>query len=169
MKLYFCDYCQSLSIYFFIPALGKLTAMTSLFNEKVERIKSKFSLHSSPEERYNALIEMGRRLPPYPAIHKTPEKKVRGCQSDLYLHSSFKDGKIFFEAFSDALISAGLAALLIAAYSGLSPEEVLKSPPHFLTEIGINGTLSLNRSNGLAHIHLRMKQEALACFSAQSL
>lgn len=141
--------------------------MNGAFKEKIESIKAKFSLYSSPEERYAGLIEMGRRLPPFPEIYKTPEKIVRGCQSTLYLHARLKEGKIFFEAHSEALISAGLAALLIAAYSGLSPEEVLKCPPDFLSEIGIAGSLSPNRSNGLAHIHLRMKQEALSCFSRQ--
>lgn len=105
---------------------------------------------------------MGRSLPTFEAQYKTPDRIVRGCQSTLYLRSFLIEGKMFFEAASDALISAGLAALLIYVYSGESPETILKRPPDFLAEIGIMATLSMNRSNGLAHIHLRMKQDAIS-------
>jgi cysteine desulfuration protein SufE len=127
---------------------------------KSDEIKKIFT-PLSQEQRYNVLIEMGRNLPYFPADWKTPENIVRGCQSTLYLHSFFESGKIIFNAFSDALISAGLAAILIAVYSNETSETILKSSPIFLQEIGITSSLSPNRSNGLAQIYLRMKQEAL--------
>jgi cysteine desulfuration protein SufE len=135
-------------------------AMNESFQKKCDQIKKKFA-PLSIEERYRTLMDMGRNLPPYPDAYKTPDHIVRGCQSTLYLRATALDGKIFFEAHSDALISAGLAALLIAAYSGESAESILKNPPDFMTELGIQASLSPNRSNGLANIHLRMKQEAL--------
>lgn len=135
--------------------------MSESFQKKCEELK-KFFAPQSTEERYKTLIEMGRKLPPYPEQHKTVDRIVPGCQSTLYLRATLKDGKLFFEAHSDALISAGLAALLINVYSGETPETILKCPPSFIQELGINSSLSLNRSNGLANIHLKMKQQALA-------
>ncbi len=135
--------------------------MDQSYDQKTEAIKLKFSSLATAEERYHMLMEMGRRLPPLPQELKTPDRVVKGCQSTLYLHSFLKEGKLFFEASSEALISAGLAALLIAVYSGETPETILKCPPHFISELGIPASLSPSRSNGLAHIHLRMKQDAL--------
>ena len=106
-------------------------------------------------------MELGKSLPPLAQEHKTEGKLVRGCQSRLYLHAELRNGNMFFSAEADALISAGLAALLIEVYNGEAPETVLKRPPDFLQELGIESSLSPNRSNGLSHIHLRMKQESL--------
>jgi cysteine desulfuration protein SufE len=138
--------------------LGEETA--HLLEKKREKLKKKF-LSLSVEERYHALISLGRELPSLSKEHKIQENIVRGCQSALYLRSYTREGKIFFEASSDALISAGLAALLISIYNGETPETVLKNPPHFLHELGLYASLSPGRSNGLAHIYLRMQQEAL--------
>ena len=135
--------------------------MSETFQKKSEELKKSFSKFPSPEDRYKALIEMGRNLPPFPAESKCPENLVAGCQSSLYLTSRFIDGLVFFEAASDALISAGLAAILIAVYNGESPETLLKQPPQFLSDLNIFASLSPNRSNGLAQIHLRMKKDAL--------
>ena len=135
-----------------------------LFEERVEALKKKISALETMEKKYNVLIEMGRGLPPLEEQHKTKENLVRGCQSALHLYSFIENGNIFFEASSDALISAGLAALLISIYSGLSPETILKNPPHFLHELGIYVSLSPHRSNGLSQLHLRMKQDALKAF-----
>lgn len=134
--------------------------MDKTFDEKCAEIKKIFAPLNS-EQRYDQLIALGRSLPPFPPHLKTPDRIVSGCQSTLYLHSTFIDGKLFFEATADALISAGLAALLISTYSGETPETILKRPPTFIAELGLAASLSPNRSNGLAHIHLRMKQEAL--------
>ena len=131
------------------------------FDKKVDRLKKRYFALASSEEKYIEIIEMGRKLPPLTPEAKKEENLVRGCQSRLYLHSWIEQGKIFFAAEADALISAGLAALLIDVYSGEAPEAVLKNPPDFLHELGIYASLSLNRSNGLAHIHLRISQDAL--------
>jgi len=131
------------------------------FDKKVDLLKKRYFALASSEEKYIEIIEMGRKLPPLTPEAKKEENLVRGCQSRLYLHSWTEQGKIFFAAEADALISAGLAALLIDVYSGETPETILQTPPDFLNELGIYSSLSLNRSNGLAHIHLRMKQDAL--------
>ncbi len=142
--------------------------MSETFQKKSDELKNKFLTLGSTEARYSALIEMGKALPPYPKECKTADRIVSGCQSILHLHASLKEGKIYFEASSDALISAGLAALLLTVYNGETPETLLTSPPHFLAELGIMGQLSPNRSNGLAHIHLRMKQLAIHFLTLRS-
>ncbi len=135
--------------------------MSEIFQKKVAETKRFFAHFSSPEERYHALIEMGRKIPSFPSDLKTVENLVSGCQSNLYLQAELIEGKVFFLAASDALISAGLAALLISVYEGESPETILTEPPEFLTELGLHILLSPNRSNGLTHIHLAMKRLAL--------
>ena len=134
--------------------------MSETFNRNVEEIKKIFHL-CTPEEKYSVLIEWGKKLPLYPNEFKTADRIVAGCQSILHLHSECRNEKIYFQAASDALISAGLAAILIAAYSGESAETILKCPPLFLKELGLDQSLSPSRSNGLYQIHLRMKREAL--------
>lgn len=135
--------------------------MSETFQKKSDAIKKVFTKLASEEDRYKALIELGRRLPPLAPELKIPENLVSGCQSNLYLSSRLIDGLMVFEAASDALISSGLAALLLSVYSGESPETILKEPPQFLSDLGIHASLSPNRSNGLAHIHLRMKKDTL--------
>lgn len=128
---------------------------------KQDEIKQLFSLCQNQETKYQKIIEMGRELPRLSAQDKIPENIVKGCQSTVYLHASMEEGKIFFQAESDALISAGLAALLVRVYSGESPEAILKCPPTYLDELGIAASLTPSRANGLYSIHLKMKQEAL--------
>lgn len=128
---------------------------------KQQKVKALFSSCTTAEEKYQKIIDLGRQLAPVEVCYKTPENLVRGCQSNLYLHASFKDGKVNFEAAADALISAGLAAILILVYSGEPPEVILKCPPVYLDELGIGASLTPSRANGLYSIHLRMKQEAL--------
>ncbi len=137
----------------------------STFLKKVEALKKKFGALKTAEERYDALMQMGRALPPFLGEWKTVERKVSGCQSTLYLRAECVGGRVFFTATADALISAGLAALLIEVYSGETPETVLTQPPLFLEELGIYASLSPNRSHGLSSIHLKMKQEALRCLT----
>lgn len=120
-----------------------------------------FSSCTTPESKYQRLIELGKRLPPLNPAYKSPELIVNGCQSIVYLRSYLENDKFYFEAESEALISSGLAFLLITAYSGESAEHILTSPPLFIEEIGLNTSLTPGRSNGLASIYLRMKQDAL--------
>jgi cysteine desulfuration protein SufE len=128
---------------------------------KQNQIKELFSTCCSSEDRYQKIIELGRELPSLTDVEKVAPNLVKGCQSQMYLFSEFIDGQIFFKAESDALISAGLAALLVQVYSGETPETILKCPPSYLDELGISANLTPNRANGLYSMHLRMKQDAL--------
>lgn len=137
--------------------------------KKQQKIKDLFSSCSTEETKYDKIIELGRSLPSFPSQEKKPENFVPGCQSIMYLTSKLEDGKVHFAAESDALISAGLAAILIQAYEGESPETILKCPPTYLEELGISASLTPNSANGLLYsIHLRMKQGALKLYMKQS-
>lgn len=135
--------------------------MHKTFSEKESFVRGLFASCATPEERYNKVIELGRALPAMDPSYKTEQARVSGCQSVVFLRSYVKEGRIYYEAESEALISSGLAALLVSVYSGETPESILKTPPDYLKAIGIEGALTLNRANGLHSIHLRMKQEAL--------
>lgn len=113
------------------------------------------------EAKYRAIIELGKQQPRLDAKYKIPSNIVKGCQSTMFLHSELRDGSVHFTADSDALISAGLAAILIKVYSGETPETILKCPPDYLETLGISASLTPSRANGLYSIHLKMKQEAL--------
>ena len=110
--------------------------------EKQQRVKLLFSDCDTPQKKYEKIIELGRQLPAYPLELQTPDRLVKGCQSAMYLHTQLVDGKIQFLAFSEALISSGLAALLLIVYNDESPEAILTCPPDFLEELGIHGSLS---------------------------
>lgn len=127
------------------------------FEEKIISLKTFFQGLETPTEKYELLIGLGKKLPPFDPKHKTEEFLVRGCQSLLYIHAEQKEGSIFFSGASDALISAGLAALLIQTYNGEKLGTILSQPPHFLQELGIYASLSPNRAHGMAHIYLKMK------------
>jgi len=128
---------------------------------KQTELQAIFSAYPSLEEKYNKIIEFGKALPPSKSQLKIPKNLVSGCQSETYLQAILENGKVRFEVASDALISAGLAALLVYVYDNETPETILKCPPAFLDEIGINASLTPSRSNGLYSIHLKMKQDAL--------
>ena len=130
---------------------------------KIDQLKHHFAGCTSP---YDKIIELGRDLPPLPKADQIPANLVSGCQSTLYLKTTFREGKLYFETQADALISAGLAVLLTSVLSGETPETVLTFEPTYLTELNIPASLSPSRANGLASLHLRMKQEALKMLTA---
>jgi cysteine desulfuration protein SufE len=104
----------------------------------------------------------GKNLSPMNETDKTPENLVEGCQSLLHLHSELNEGRMTFKADSDALISKGLAALLLFYYEGESPETILKCKPTFLEKLGIIQSLSPTRAGGVASLYVKMQKQALA-------
>lgn len=129
--------------------------------EKQNQVRAIFNQCVSEEEKYKKIIEFGRQMPALLREYKVETNFVKGCQSLMYMRSFFKEGHVYFEAESDALISSGLAAILIQVYSGETPEAILKCPPDYLEDLGISASLTPSRANGLYSIHLRMKQDAL--------
>lgn len=126
--------------------------------DKQQQIREIFSTLSSLDEKYEKIIEMGRALSPLSPDAKIQENLVEGCQSLLYLETTFKDGLVYFNADSEALISKGLAALLIFVYSGQPADSLFKKPPIFLKELGITQALSPARSNGLLSLYKKMQR-----------
>ena len=140
---------------------NKFDAMTKEFKENIENIKKLFSDISDSEKIYLTIIELGRKLKPMNKDFLLPINKVDGCQSTTYLHCIFDAGVLYFYAQSDALISSGLAALLILAYDGQPPEVIINNKPEFLSELNIHSSLSPNRANGLLQMYQKMREDAL--------
>ena len=136
--------------------------------EKQDKVKALFSHCTTAAARYEKIMELGSGLRPLPPEAKIEENRVKGCQSLMYLSAKLENGQIIFEADSDALISRGLAVILLLVYSGETAEAILKCPPTFLDELGIAGSLTPGRANGLFSLHLKMKQEALRLLLASN-
>lgn len=121
-----------------------------------------FSLFDSWDDKYEYIIELGKKLPPLDEKHKTIENKIKGCQSSVWLVSNFKDGLVFFEADSDSVIVKGLVSLLIKVLSGQSPDTIINADLEFMNKIGLMQHLAITRSNGLLAMVKQMKFYAMA-------
>jgi cysteine desulfuration protein SufE len=137
------------------------------WKNREDHIKQLFNALNK-EQRYEKLIELGRSLPVYPEELQTPDRIVPGCQSIVFLEAQLDHEVLRYRIGAEALISAGLAALLLLLYDGLPAEEVLKNPPLVIEEIGIHASLTPGRLNGLAGLYLKMRQEALRLLSTTS-
>ena len=131
-------------------------------DEIQQEIVEEFSGFEDWMDKYAYLIEIGNEMTPIDAKYKIESNLIRGCLSRVWLHQEFTDGKIKFEAESDALIVKGLVALLLRIYSDRTPKEILESEPRFIDEIGLRQHLSPTRSNGLLAMVKQMKLYALA-------
>ena len=131
-------------------------------SELQDQIVSEFSLFEDWMDKYNYLIEMGKSIPVIDEAYKTEQYVITGCQSKVWLHADYRDGKIFFSADSDAIITKGIVNLLIRVLSGHSPEEILNADMGFIDRIGLREHLSPTRSNGLTSMVKQMKLYALA-------
>ena len=126
------------------------------------KIVREFNLLGDWTERYKYIIKLGSKLPQLDSSKKIEHNIVKGCQSQVWLHAEFSEGKIIFEADSDAAITKGLVALMVHLYSNQTPSAILATEPTFITEIGMNEHLSPTRANGLASMVKQMKIYALA-------
>lgn len=129
---------------------------------------NEFEQYTEWEDKYKRLIDLGRSLPPLAEEFHNEKFKLSGCQSQVWIHAKFEDGKIFFSADSDAAIVKGLIAILIQVYSGHSPEEILSNPPDFLQQIGIDKHLSPTRKNGLGAMMKQIQMYAVAFKSLEA-
>ena len=123
-------------------------------------IAEEFSFFGDWSERYQYLIDLGRKLPPFPDSLKRDEFKVSGCQSQVWLVPSGDAQRLDFQAISDSSIVSGLIALLLRVYSGRPAAEILATEPRFIEAIGLARHLSPTRSNGLAAMLAKVKQYA---------
>ena len=130
--------------------------------ETEQEIIEEFSLFDSWDDKYEYIIDLGKKLPVLEDRHKKDENKVRGCQSTVWLVADYKDGKIYFEADSDAMIVKGLISMLIRVLSGQTPDDIVNAKLDFIRKIGMMSHLAQTRSNGLLAMVKQMKNYALA-------
>ena len=131
--------------------------------EEVEKeIVEEFALFDSWDDKYEYIIDLGKKLPPLDDVHKKDENKVRGCQSTVWLVADYKDGRIFYRAESDAVIVKGLISMLIRVLSGQTADDIVNAKLDFINKIGMMSHLAQTRSNGLLSMVKQMKNYALA-------
>ncbi len=131
-------------------------------NEAQDELIDDFSLFGDWMEKYENIIQMGKELPMIDEQHKKEENLIKGCQAKVWLHADFKDGKIFFTADSDAIITKGLVSMVVRVLSGHTPDEIVRADLYFVDKIGLREHLSMTRSNGLLSMIKQMKMYAMA-------
>jgi cysteine desulfuration protein SufE len=115
-----------------------------------DELVEEFSMFEDWMDRYQYLIDLGRRLPPLADDELVDDNKIRGCQSQVWFVAAQNDGRLQFKAISDAAIVSGLIAVLLRIYSDRRPEDILETTPDFVSQLGLDQHLSPTRSNGLA-------------------
>ena len=128
--------------------------------EKKQQVIDDFSMYEEWLDKYEYLIELGKSLEPFPEESKTEDKLIKGCQSRVWLDARLQDGKLYFSADSDAIITKGIISLLISVYSGCSPQEIAADDFAFVARIGLKENLSPTRANGLVSMIERIKEIA---------
>ena len=129
-----------------------------------QEIIEEFGLFDDWMDRYQYLIDLGRRLPEFPDELRTEAHRIRGCQSQVWFVPEERDGRLYFQAISDAAIVSGLIALLLRLYSGREPQDILDTPPEFVEALELQSHLSPTRSNGLSSM-----LQAIRGFAAEAL
>ena len=129
-----------------------------------QELIEEFGLFDDWMDRYQYLIDLGRRLPEFPDELRTDEHRIRGCQSQVWFVPEKRDGRLYFQAISDAAIVSGLIALLLRLYSGREPRDILDTPPDFVEALELQSHLSPTRSNGLSSM-----LEAIRGFAAEAV
>lgn len=131
-------------------------------NEIQDEIIADFGLFPDWMDKYEQIIDTGRELLPMDAQYRIPENLIKGCQSSVWLHPEFRDGKVWFSADSDAIITKGLISLMVKVLSGHTPQEIVQADLYFIPAIGLQSHLSITRSNGLLAMLKQMKMYAAA-------
>lgn len=134
-------------------------------NEKQDALVEDFEFFNEWEEKYKFIIDLGKDLPLISEEFKTEDNIIRGCQSRVWLHVDYKDGKLFFTADSDAVITKGLVSMVVDVLSGHDPKEIVDAEVYFIDKIGLKSHLSPTRSNGLLSMLKQIKMYAVAYLS----
>lgn len=135
--------------------------MAETIAEKQQQILDDFSMYDAWLDKYEYLIDLGKNLEAYPEEKKTDDRLIKGCQSRVWLDFEMKDGKLFFAADSDAVITRGIISLLIGVYSGRTPKEIASDDFGFIDRLGLKENLSPTRANGLVSMINTIKTAAL--------
>ncbi len=131
--------------------------------EEIEQeIIDEFSIYDDWMDKYAVIIEQGNALEPLDEKYKTPGNIIQGCQSRVWLQTDYRDGRLWFQAESDAIIVKGLLALVLRVFNGRTPDEIIGADLRFLKEIGLTEHLSPTRSNGLLSVIKQIRFYAIA-------
>lgn len=136
--------------------------MNMTIDEIQDEIIEEFSSFDDWMDKYQLIIDLGSSQPGLEEQYKTDDNLIDGCQSRVWLHAEMRDGRAWFRADSDAIITKGLIGLLIRVWSGQTPDDILASKLRFIDEIGLSEHLSPTRSNGLLSMVKQMRCYALA-------
>ncbi len=131
-------------------------------DELQDEVIEEFSDFTDWMDKYQLLIDLGNDMEPLEEKYKTESNLINGCQSRVWIHANYQDGKLFFKAESDALIVKGLIALLLRVLGGHTPQEILDADLYFIDRIGLREHLSPTRSNGLLAMVKQIRVYALA-------
>lgn len=137
-------------------------------NETQDQIIEDFSYYDDWMEKYEHIIQLGKELPLIGEQYKKDEHLIRGCQSRVWLHADYRDGKVIFTADSDAIITKGLVGLMISVLSNQPPKDIAEADIYFIDKIGLKSHLSPTRSNGLLAMLKQMKLYAVALSTVHS-
>lgn len=129
--------------------------------EKQQNLIDEFDIYDDWMDKYEYIIELGKSLSSMPETLKTQDRIIEGCQSNVWLAHELKDGKMYFQADADAIITKGIIGMLLQVYNGESPQTILTTEPDFIHQIGLTEHLSPTRANGLLSMIKRIKKEAL--------
>lgn len=136
--------------------------MGKTIEQTEQEIIDEFSIYDDWMDKYAYLIEIGSGMSAMDEQQKTEENLIKGCQSRVWFHAELRDGLLYFTADSDAIITKGIAGLLIRVFSGQKPEDIAKADLHFIDVIGLTQHLSPTRSNGLLSMVKQIKMYAIA-------
>ena len=129
--------------------------------EAKQAVIDDFSMYDEWLDKYEYLIELGKNLEPFPEASKTDDNLIKGCQSRVWLDYKVEDGRIYFTADSDAIITKGIISLLISVNSGRTPQEIAHDDFGFINEIGLKENLSPTRAKGLVSMIDTIKAVAM--------
>ena len=141
--------------------------MSESISDIENSIVEDFELFDEWSEKYEYIIEIGRKLPALDDKYKTESHKIKGCQSSVWLNSKMVDGRIYFEADSDSTFVKGLIALLMKVFNGQKPEDIINAQINFIDRIGLSSHIAQTRTNGLQAMIKQMKMDALG-YSTQT-
>lgn len=131
-----------------------------------QELIGEFAFFDNWMDRYQYLIDLGRKLPEFPAADQVDENRIRGCQSQVWFVADERDGRLHFRAISDAAIVSGLIAMLLRIYSGRRPRDILDTPPDFVDALQLEQHLSPTRSNGLSSMLRAIRNFAAGALQA---
>ncbi|MGJ8723283.1 MAG: SufE family protein [Roseibacillus sp.] len=130
--------------------------------DQQQQLLDELNLFQDWTERYQYVIDLGKKLAPFPEEKQTPDRVIKGCQSQVWLDSDFADGKVNFTADSDSLITKGMIALFVRVLDGQAPDDILQADMSFIDQTGLKEHLAPTRANALTLMAAQMKKHAIS-------